>query len=156
MLDAFGGCCVYDETARDHAGPEAVLGWLLAGEAAQTMSNLDDGSLIAAALESLPSELGDAWAAFREGCVHRWVGAVNGLPGGKVAQDPVARHRPEPVEHSRFLVVGDYLFDSTLNGVLDSAELATDLIVDDFTGVETPGQTDRSHGVSPLAIASCG
>jgi len=30
-------------------------------------------------------------------------------------------HRPAPSEPALF-VVGDYLFDSTLNGVLDSAE----------------------------------
>jgi hypothetical protein len=32
------------------------------------------------------------------------------------------RHCPEPAEHPNLFLVGDYLFDSTLNGVLDSAE----------------------------------
>ena len=32
MSDAFGGCCVYDESSRNEADSEGVLGWLLAGE----------------------------------------------------------------------------------------------------------------------------
>ena len=32
MLDAFGGCCVYDESSRNGAGSHAVLGWLLGGK----------------------------------------------------------------------------------------------------------------------------
>jgi hypothetical protein len=31
------------------------------------------------------------------------------------------RHQPEPVAHPHLFFVGDYMFDSTLNGVLDSA-----------------------------------
>jgi monoamine oxidase len=133
MVDAFGGCCVYDESDRNGTGPWGVLGWLLAGEAAETMANLDDDALIRAVLESLPPELGDGRASFREARIHRWLGAVNGLPGGKVAHDPVSRHRPEPTLHPELFVVGDYLFDSTLNGVLDSADLATELLVEEQT-----------------------
>lgn len=138
MLDAFGGCCVYDESSRSNAGERGVLGWLLAGEAAVRMGNLSDEHLIAAVLDSLPSELGDAAAEFREGKVHRWLGSVNGLPGGRVFCAPEARHRPEPIDHPRLFVVGDYLFDSTLNGVLDSAELVVGLIADDLDGKQSP------------------
>jgi monoamine oxidase len=134
MIDAFGGCCVYDESSRSDVDAEGVLGWLLAGEAAETMSNFDDETLIAKVLESLPPELGNPHASFKEARVHRWVGAVNGLPGGKTAREPMSRHRPEPTQHSRLFVVGDYLFDSTLNGVLDSAELVSDLIEADILG----------------------
>ena len=132
MIDAFGGCCVYDESARTNAGTLGVLGWLLGGTAAETMSNLDDNTLVSAVLDSLPGELGDPHAFFREASVHRWSGAVNGLPSGRVAQEPAARHRPEPTLHRELFTVGDYLFDSTLNGVMDSAELATDLIAAEF------------------------
>ena len=31
------------------------------------------------------------------------------------------RHQPDPVGHPGLFMVGDYLYDSTLNGVLDSA-----------------------------------
>ena len=37
----------------------------------------------------------------------------------------MAAHQPEPREHPGLVMVGDYLFDSTLNGVLRSATLAT-------------------------------
>ncbi len=41
----------------------------------------------------------------------------------------LTNHRPEPKEHSGLVVVGDYLFDSTLNGLFDSSDAATDLIL---------------------------
>ncbi|MGP0039348.1 MAG: ATP-binding protein, partial [Rhodomicrobium sp.] len=40
-------------------------------------------------------------------------------------------HRPEPVGAPRLMMVGDYMFDATINGVMDSAEVATDIIVAD-------------------------
>ena len=133
MSDAFGGCCLYDESARD-MGSEAggVLGWLLGGDAALSLANLSDAELIARVLDSLPTVMRHGAKLFREGHVHRFVGAVNGMPGGFPMLDPKTRHRPEPVDHSRLFVVGDYLFDSTLNGVLDSAEVVADAVTDDI------------------------
>jgi monoamine oxidase len=128
MLDAFGGCCVYDESSRNHAGAHGVLGWLLAGEAALTMSNFDDATLIEKVLDSLPASLRHGRDLVLEGRVHRWVGTVNGLPGGRPAREPDSRHLPEPTQHPWLFVVGDYLFDSTLNGVLDSADVVAEWI----------------------------
>jgi len=45
------------------------------------------------------------------------------------ARDVMTNHRPEPKQHPGLVVVGDYLFDSTLNGLLDSSDAATDIIV---------------------------
>jgi hypothetical protein len=56
-----------------------------------------------------------------EARVHRWTGAVSALPGGWARLPADRRHRPSPA-HPNLFVVGDYLYDSTLNGVLDSAE----------------------------------
>jgi hypothetical protein len=134
MLDAFGGCCVYDESARAGGTRYGVLGWLLAGEAAVTVSNLDDDALIERVLDTLPPALGSARDWFLEGRVHRWLGSVNGLPGGRPMRSPEERHRPEPAEHPRLFVVGDYLFDSTLNGVLDSADWVAEDIADEING----------------------
>src|SRR5439155_20301739 len=114
MLDAFGGCCVYDEGARTAGATYGVLGWLLGGEAALTLSNFDDAALTEAVLDSLPRSLRHGRQCFLEARVHRWVGTVNGLPGGSPARDPDSRHQPEPTEHPSLFVVGDYLFDSTL------------------------------------------
>lgn len=124
MLDAFGGCCVYDESARHGDDGFGVLGWLLGGEPALELSALSDEELIARMLETLPDYLGPGREWLLEGQVHRWVREVNGLPAGYPPRPMEARHRPEPLHHSNLLVVGDYLFDSTLNGVLDSAEFA--------------------------------
>lgn len=121
MLDELGGCCLYDESSREPEAKHGVLGWLLGGQAAAEMSELSDDQLIARALSSLPEFLAHGREHFLEGRVHRWVDSVNGLPGGATPQSLERRHRPEPIEHARLYTVGDYLFDSTLNGVLDSA-----------------------------------
>ena len=130
MLDAFEGCCVYDQSPRNSAGSYGVLSWLLPGEAALSMSNYDDATLIEAVLESLPRSLRHGRQHFIEGCVFRWVGTVTGLPGGFPARDPDLRHQPEPEHHEKLFVVGDYLFDATLNGILDSADVVAELILE--------------------------
>ncbi|KYF65277.1 amine oxidase [Sorangium cellulosum] len=132
MLDRFGGCCVYDESARDPEMPYGVLGWLLGGQTALEMSDLDDAALIEAALKSLPSTLGEAGPRFLEGHVHRWPAAVNAIPGGLVPRAQSLRHQPEPAGHPDLFVVGDYLYDSTLNGVLDSAEYVAEWLVSEM------------------------
>ena len=129
MIDAFGGCCVYDEGTRLDVGGHGVLSWLLAGADAERESLRSDQELIAAALASFPVEFGSAHLAFLEGKVHRWIGSVNALPGGRVIQDLNGRHVCEPQDHPRLYIVGDYMFDSSLNGVLDSADYMTDLML---------------------------
>ena len=129
MSEAFGGCCVYNEGARHDVGRNGVLNWLIAGSDALAFANLDDKALIDAALKSLPASLGDARAHFVEGKTHRWLSSVNALPGGMPARDVMTNHQPEPKQHSGLVLVGDYLFDSTLNGLLDSSDAATDIIV---------------------------
>lgn len=122
MLEAFGGCCLYDETARTPGVDHGILGWLLGGQAALELSALDDAGLVERALQSLPAFLGDGRPWLREGRVHRWINAVNALPGGSPPWPLHRRHQPDPVTAPDLFVVGDYLFDSTLNGVLDSAD----------------------------------
>jgi protoporphyrinogen oxidase len=132
MLDAFGGCCLYDESAREPEPRHGVLGWLLGGAAAEYWASRDDDALVTAAIDALPAWLGDARHHLLEARVHRWTGAVSALPGGWRAPGIDRRHQPDPTGHPRCFVVGDYLYDSTLNGVLDSADhvagwLAADL-----------------------------
>jgi protoporphyrinogen oxidase/SAM-dependent methyltransferase len=129
MSEAFGGCCVYNEGARHDVGKHGVLNWLIAGSDALAFANLGDEALIDAALKSLPAELGDARAHYMEGRIHRWLSSVNALPGGLPVRDVMTNHRPEPKQHPGIVVVGDYLFDSTLNGLLDSSDAATDIVL---------------------------
>ncbi|WP_407175242.1 FAD-dependent oxidoreductase [Bradyrhizobium sp. STM 3562] len=129
MSEAFGGCCVYNEGARHDVGRHGVLNFLIPGSDALAFANLSDEELITAALKSLPASLGDARAHFMEGKVHRWLSSVNAIPGGLPVRDVMTNHRPEPNEHPGLVLVGDYLFDSTLNGLLDSSDAATDIIV---------------------------
>jgi protoporphyrinogen oxidase/SAM-dependent methyltransferase len=129
MSEAFGGCCVYNEGSRHDVGKHGVLNWLIAGSDALAFANLSDKELIEAALKSLPPALGRSREHFIEGKIHRWLSSVNALPGGLPARDVMTNHRPEPKQHPGLVVVGDYLFDSTLNGLLDSSDAATDIIV---------------------------
>jgi SAM-dependent methyltransferase len=129
MSEAFGGCCVYNEGSRHDVGKHGVLNWLIAGSDALAFANLSDRELIDAALKSLPASLGDGREHFIEGKTHRWLSSVNALPGGLPARDVMTNHRPEPKQHPGLVLVGDYLFDSTLNGLLDSSDAATDIIL---------------------------
>jgi len=129
MLDAFGGCCLYDESSRNDCAGYGVLSWLLAGDAAMNASNRGDAELIDMVLDALPAWLRHGRDLKLEGRVYRWIGEVNGLPGGAPALDMEARHLPEP-GRPNLVVVGDYLFDSTLNGVMDSADYAAELLAE--------------------------
>lgn len=127
MLDAFGGCCVYDEGARHDAGEYGVLSWLIPGTEAMSLSNFDNATVIDMVLDSLPEPLRrDALSQFMEARVHRWMASVNAQPGGIPVRNTRSAHLPEPKDHPGLFMVGDYLFDSTINGVLDSADFATD------------------------------
>lgn len=122
MLDQFGGCCLYDESIRNPAADEGLLGWLLGGDAALELSERSDAELIQLALDSLPPALKFGASLFREGRVHRWISEVSALPGGWEVWSTDRRHQPAPQSAPGLFLVGDYLFDSTLNGVLDSAD----------------------------------
>lgn len=129
MSEAFGGCCVYNEGSRHDVGKHGVLNWLIAGADALAFANLSDQELIDLALKSLPASLGNARACFMEGKTYRWLSSVNAVPGGFPVRDVMTNHRPEPKQYPGLVVVGDYLFDSTLNGLLDSSDAATDIIL---------------------------
>jgi monoamine oxidase len=155
MLDAFGGCCVYlDPPAPHGAGTHGVLGWLLAGSQALFSCNSDDTALIARVLESLPDELhAEARRRMIEAKVHRWAGALSGQPGGCPLRDVMTAHQPEPFEHPGLVVVGDYLFDSTLNGVLRSAQIVTDLLY--ASHFRNPTALADNRGLTAPAFRAC-
>jgi monoamine oxidase/SAM-dependent methyltransferase len=127
--DAFGGCCIYSESSKLPAGNYGTLNWLLAGSEALLRSNSEDPMLIELALDSLPKALSSGRALFLEGKVHRWVGAVNAPRVGYQVRGAKTRHLPARKRHPGLFVVGDYLFDTTLNGLLDSADIATNLVL---------------------------
>ena len=129
MLDAFGGCCVYDESSRHDTGEFGVLSWLIAGTNALSMSAFEDDRLAKIAMAALPKPLdSEALSLFVEARVHWWPAAVSAQPGGLPVKDSRSAHLPDPEGHPGLFMVGDYLFDSTINGVLESSDFATDLL----------------------------
>ena len=130
MIDAFGGCCLYDESVRFEHGGRGVLGWLIAGDAALRLGNLADDVLVKRVMDELPNALHAGESRLIEAHVKRWAKSVNGLPGGFPAREPDSRHCPDPDANPNVFAVGDYLFDSTLNGVLDSADTVVEWIME--------------------------
>jgi protoporphyrinogen oxidase/SAM-dependent methyltransferase len=145
MSDTFGGCCVYIENTRHtYPGNSGALGWLIAGSDALAYCNLSDEELIDAAIASLPPLFGDARKHLVEGRVHRWLSSVNAIPGGVPVRSPRENHLPEPEEHPGIFLTGDYLYDSTLNGLIDSCDIASDLVVTELTRIRHARQTEMA------------
>ncbi len=131
MLDAFDGCCVYDESARYDYGSYGLLAFLVAGNAALALTNASDEQIEQMCMDALPAELAQAKELLLDRRIHRWVASVSAIPGGVPVRQRATNHRPEPVHAPGLVMVGDYLFDATVNGVMDSAEVASDIILTD-------------------------
>ena len=82
-------------------------------------------------LDALPPELAHGKELVLDRRIHRWVASVSAIPGGMPIRSRGINHRPDPIHAPGLVMVGDYLFDATLNGVLDSAEVASDIILAD-------------------------
>ncbi len=159
ISERFGGACLYDESARRPQAPYGVLGWLLGGDSAREHAARSDAELIELALDALPSEFAGARGAFLEGRVHRWIGAVNALPGGRVPEPLERRHLPCGRSGPSLHIVGDYLYDSTLNGVLESAHYVAQALGarleqgGEFFHANTPSFDSAQRGNTSLRIS---
>jgi len=148
MSDQFNGHCVYIENSRYEYNGKGGLNWLIAGSDAMALANLPDDHLIRMALDSLPPQLQFGRKLMIEGKVHRWLNTVNGIPGGRPVRDTQANHQPEPKEHPGLFVTGDYLFDATINGVLDSADCASDMLMSEYVRLNYEGRIRQRTGGS--------
>lgn len=121
MLDRFGGCCLYDESSRRFDERHGILGLLLGGDDAREMAAWTDDRIIRSVLDALPAILREGQTRLCDTAIHRWTSAVSARPGGPIPRSLDQKHRPARATHPTLYVVGDYLFDTTINGVLDSA-----------------------------------
>ncbi|MDQ0395445.1 FAD-dependent oxidoreductase [Labrys monachus] len=129
MIDAFDGCCVYDEGARNSLGQWGALGFLIAGNAALGLANMSNEAIEKLCLDALPPCLEFGRKLHVDTRIHRWMASVNAIPGGFPVRSPYLNHRPNAEQLPNLVAVGDYMFDATLNGVLDSADAATDILL---------------------------
>jgi len=144
-LDAFDGCCVYDESARhDHKG-YGVLAFLIAGNAALAMANLSDERIEQLCLDALPPALAEGRDLIADRRIHRWMASVSAIPGGLPVRHRDVNHRIDAEGLPGVVMVGDYIFDATLNGAFDSADVATDILVSQILA--------RRHASSAKAAA---
>jgi SAM-dependent methyltransferase len=150
MLDAFDGCCVYDEGARNAIGSWGALGFLIAGNAALGLANLSDSAIESLCLDALPPELAIGRRLIVDSRIHRWMASVNAIPGGYPVRSAYENHRPTADQLPGLAIVGDYLFDATLNGVLDSADAATDILLAEML---TRRHAYRNQGIGGTAIS---
>lgn len=132
MMDAFDGCCVYDEGARLDLGQWGALGYLIAGNAALELANFSDERIECLCLDALPPELAEGRGLTVDRRIHRWMASVNAVPGGFPPRSRHQNHRLDTGRLPGIFVVGDYMFDATLNGALDSADAATDMVLTDI------------------------
>ena len=153
MLDAFDGCCVYDEGTRYDYGDYGLLAFLIAGNAALSLTNVSDERIEQLCLDALPPELALGKELLLDRRIHRWVGSVSAIPGGMPVRPRGINHRPDPVGAPRLVMVGDYMFDATINGVMDSAEVATDIIVADV--LKRRRQQPQSESIETGAVRRC-
>jgi monoamine oxidase/SAM-dependent methyltransferase len=128
MMDAFDGCCVYDESARNDFGSFGALAFLIAGNAALALANLSDDEIEQKCLDALPPALHEGRDLVVDSRVHRWMASVNAIPAGLPARPRMINHQPARDRLPGLVMVGDYMFDATLNGLLDSAETGADVI----------------------------
>ncbi|HEY6256413.1 MAG TPA: FAD-dependent oxidoreductase [Xanthobacteraceae bacterium] len=131
MIDGFDGCCVYDEGSRNELGRNGALGFLIAGNAALALANMSDDRITELCLDALPPALQESRGLLIDRRIHRWMASVNAMPGGSPQRSRLANHQPDPAHLPGLFTAGDYMFDATLNGVLDSADTVTDLILSD-------------------------
>jgi SAM-dependent methyltransferase len=131
MIDGFDGCCVYDESSRHDLGRNGALSFLIAGNAALGLANMSDDRIEQLCLDALPPVMQEGRALLIDRRINRWMATVNAVPGGLPQRSRLDNHRPDPDRLPGLLTVGDYMFDATLNGVLDSADTVTDLILSD-------------------------
>jgi protoporphyrinogen oxidase len=134
VLDNLGGCSVYDEGSRHESGPSGALSLLLAGANALTLGNFSDADLVEQALSALPWPVAQMRPLLIDSRVHRWIGTVNSLPAGRPIRGMRRRHLLSKSGFEGLVMVGDYLFDSTLNGVLASSRVASKVLLSQLAG----------------------
>ncbi len=121
VSDAFDGVTVYDQSPTREADAHGVQSWLLGGEAAAQWARRRDTEVVDAVRAAMPDALSDAERHFLTGVVDRWEGprGVSALPGGVPLQGLETRHCPDR-RWPQLILVGDYLYDSTICGALDA------------------------------------
>jgi len=121
VSDAFDGVTVYDKSPTPDAGSLGIQSWLLGGDAAARWARRTDEEIVQGVRAAMPGVLSGAETHFLSGAVDRWQGrsGVSALPGGVPLQPLETRHCPDP-RWPQLILVGDYLYDSTICGALDA------------------------------------
>jgi monoamine oxidase len=157
VSDAFGGVTIYEQSP-DRSEPDGrgVLSWLLGGAPADEAAALADEEILRQLLDTLPAPLAEGRDLMLDYRVDRWQGerGVVGLPGGSPLLPLRERHQPSPA-HPALIVIGDYMYDATINGALDAASEGVALMLEAL-GVEdppTPAAILQGAGLAEAPVA---
>ncbi len=128
VTDAFEGVTVYDQTRLVPDGkPYGIMSWLLSGKPAAEISKLPDAEICRRIMAAMPPPLVKAVGQPLECKVDRFMNAVSRQPGGLPILPDNDKHTPCRAFRN-LIFTGDYLYDSTLHGCLESATTAADQI----------------------------
>jgi len=150
VSDRLGGVTVYDKTVPGDSDEAPILSLLIAGKYATELSREGDDRVLENALRALPMESGvdeKSVVAFE---IDRWQNdlGVSRMPGGIPLLSLEDRHSPAK-EHPRVFILGDFLYDTTINGALDGAGFVIDSVCDMVCGGETNGVVELLKAVKP-------
>jgi hypothetical protein len=150
-----GGTTVYDKTTRVGGQENPMLSVLVAGQNALEMARAADSDVVEAVVDSLPKSAGIDRKGVRAYAVDRWLYdlGVSRLPGGQPVLQLDRRHEPS-VSFPNVFTVGDYLYDTTINGALDAVMATAERICDRVEGLPHDAQHVRFQ--LPRAGASGG
>jgi monoamine oxidase len=138
VTEGLGGVTVYDKTVPYNSGEAPILSLLIAGSHATELSKEPDDQVLQSAMRALPKELGVDERSIIASEIDRWQNdqGVSRMPGGVPLLSLHDRHLPAR-EHPQLFILGDFLYDTTINGALDGAKFVINSICGKVSGTES-------------------
>jgi len=135
VCQGLGGTTVYEKSILSDSQEIPILSLLIGGRHATELAHRPDGEVFHRVLQALPDEAHidrNLVSTFR---VDRWTNevGVSRLPGGVPLRPLAKRHAPS-ADYPNVFMLGDYLYDTTINGALDACVFVTKSICENVMG----------------------
>lgn len=135
VCEGLGGVTVYDKSICTESRTVPILSLLVAGAHASDLAQRQDSEVLRITLDALPPSAGVDSHSVEKFWVDRWTRAlgVSRLPGGVPLLALARRHCP-CADYPDIFALGDYLYDTTINGALDACVFVAKRIFEKVTG----------------------